>query len=325
MRAVRYQAAGPAAEVLELAEIPAPEPAQGEVRVVVHFSGVNPTDVKRRAVETPTTHGYQIPHHDGSGVIDRVGPGVPESRVGERVWMYHAAHERAHGTAAELICIPAEQAVAMPWDRELADGAVLGIPMMTAAHALRLAAPREGQSLLVTGGGGAVGSAVISLARMSGLNVIATVSSPLKAEIAMANGAHEVIDYTNEDIDAALSHLGVKMNAVIDVAIGRHMPAYQHHLADNARIVSYSSDAPEATVAVRPLMFANARIDFFVIYSLSKQEIIQARDEVSSAFAAGIRTLTPATLFDLTDCARAHEHVEARPIGRAVVRVSSEP
>lgn len=325
MRAALYRKAGPAAEVLELAEIPAPEPAPGEVRVVVHFSGVNPTDVKRRSAEAPITHSHQIPHHDGSGVIDRVGPGVSESRIGERVWTYHAAHQRAHGTAAELICLPAEQAVPMPSGRALADGALIGIPMMTAAHALRLARPRNGQTVLVTGGGGAVGSAAISLARMSGLNVIATVSSPLKAEIAAASGAHEVIDYTTQDLAETLSNRRVELNAVVDVAIGLHMPAYQHHLADNARIVSYSSDAPEAAIAVRPLMFANAHMDFFVIYSLPTQEILQAMDDVSAAFADGLTTSTPITFFDLADCAHAHEHVEDRSIGRAVVRISSEP
>ena len=321
MRAVQYRRAGPAAQVLEIRELADCEPGPGEVRVAVHFSAVNPTDVKRRSSENPGSEGYQIPHHDGSGFIDSVGEGVSQERIGERVWLYHAAHDRAHGTAAESVCIPSEQAVAIPAHRTLAEASLLGIPAMTAAHAIRTAALSEHQTLLVTGGGGAVGSAAISLGRQAGLRVVATVSSPQKAEIALSSGANEVIDYTQEDLSEVLRARKLKINAAIDVAVAQHLPTYQDYLADKARIVAYSSDVPQATIAVRLLMFANARIDFFVIYRLSQQEIIQARDDVTAAFLAGFEASTPLSLFDFVDCAAAHEYVEARSLGRAVVRV----
>lgn len=323
MRAVQYQAAGPAADVLQVVALPEQHPAPGEVRVALEYSAVNPTDVKRRLVESPGITEFLVPHHDGAGVIDEVGEGIPQSRIGERVWVFHGAHDRAHGTAAESICLPAEQAVALPPNVSLIEGALIGIPMMTAAHTIRLADVREDHTIVITGGGGAVGSAAIALASLRGANVIATVSSADKAEIARTSGAHHVVDYRHEDVATVLTALDVQVNAVIDVAIGRHLPAYSAHLADGARIVSYSSDATEALVPVRPLMFANAHIAFFVIYSLPEQDILTARDDVTAALLAGVRPSLPRHVFDMQECAAAHEHVEARSLGRAVIRLTS--
>lgn len=323
MRAIQYQTAGPAADVLRVVELPEQHPAPGEVRIALEYSAVNPTDVKRRLVESPGITGYLVPHHDGSGVIDEVGEGIPQSRIGERVWVFHGAIGRAFGTAAESICLPNEQAVALPLNVSLLEGALIGIPMMTAAHAIRLADVHEDHTIVITGGGGAVGSAAIALARLRGANVIATVSSPEKAEIARTSGAQHVIDYRHEDVSTAITELGVQVNAVIDVAIGRHLPAYSSHLADGARIVSYSSDAPEALVPVRPLMFANAHIAFFVIYSLPERDILAARDDVTAALIEGVRPSLPSHIFSMRECAAAHEHVEARSLGRAVIRLTS--
>ena len=84
-----------------------PEPGPGEVRVRVEASGVNPTDWKSRSGATPRPiDGFQIPHHDGAGVIDAVGEGVDPGRVGQRVWLWMAAAGRRWGTAAEWTVVP---------------------------------------------------------------------------------------------------------------------------------------------------------------------------------------------------------------------------
>ena len=111
MKAALYRTTGPAAEVLHVEEIDRPEPGPGEVLVRVHASGVNPTDHKARSGAVPRPiDGFQIPHQDGAGVIDAVGPGVNPGRVGERVWLWLAAHGRRWGTAAEWTVVPERHA-----------------------------------------------------------------------------------------------------------------------------------------------------------------------------------------------------------------------
>src|SRR5215207_5574161 len=112
MRAVVYESLGQAREVLHLMNMDVPEPAPGEVRVRVLVSGVNPTDWKQRSgTYGPMRFPRMVPNQDGAGVIDAVGPDVDPSRVGERVWLWFGAWQRAQGTAAEFICLPQRQAV----------------------------------------------------------------------------------------------------------------------------------------------------------------------------------------------------------------------
>jgi len=134
MRAVFYERTGPASDVLHLEEIATPIPGPGEVRVKVSWSGVNPADVKARAGLRTKTLPFPriVPHSDGSGVIDQVGPNVPSTRIGERVWIWNAAWMRPFGTAAQYIVLPSEQVVLLPDKTDLAAGACLGIPALTA-------------------------------------------------------------------------------------------------------------------------------------------------------------------------------------------------
>src|SRR5512135_2060616 len=116
MQAAFYERTGPAREVLHIEEIPTPLPGPGEVRVKVAWSGVNPSDVKSRAGTRTKSLPFPriIPHSDGAGVIDQVGPNVPSARMGERVWIWNAAWMRPFGTAAQYVVVPAEQAVSLP-------------------------------------------------------------------------------------------------------------------------------------------------------------------------------------------------------------------
>ena len=322
MRAVAYEASGPFDEVLSIREVPEPIPSDGEVRVLMHYSAVNPTDVKRRLVETPQFGAFQVPHHDGSGVIDQVGPGVSMELLGQRVWVYHGAHGRKFGTAAEYICLAQDQVIPLPDQISLLTAALIGIPMMTAAHALSLCQDLAGKNVLISGGAGAVGSAAISLAKYRCAHVITTVSSTEKALVAEQAGAHVIINHQVENLGAALESQGSKIDLVIDVAIGTYLPSYLPHLANNARIVSYSSDGPELTTSVRPLMFINAGIDFFVVFNLNQSEIQQAVSTVCQALSDGVYPMLPVRTFPLNDCAAAHKYVEDRSLGRAVLHIS---
>lgn len=203
MKAACYERFGPAGEVLQLIELPDPEPAAGEVRVCVHFSGVNPSDVKTRlGLRAPVMPFPRIiPHSDGMGVIDAVGAGVPASRLGERVWLWNAAYGRAHGTACGKLCLPQQQAVPLPDAVPDEAGACLGIPALTALHALLLDGGVAGRTVLIAGGAGAVGHYAVQMAGLLGAaRVIASVSTPQKAGLARAAGADEVVFYRSEPL-----------------------------------------------------------------------------------------------------------------------------
>ena len=198
MRAALYEHTGPAAEVLQLVELPTPEPAAGEVRVRLHASGVNPSDVKSRAGLRTKTLAFPriVPHSDGAGVIDAVGAGVDPARIGERVWVWNAAWRRAFGTAAQFVALPAAQAVRLPDGIGFDAGACLGIPALTALHAMLVDGGVAGQRVLVAGGAGAVGHYAVQFARALGARqIIATVSSDAKAAIAREAGADAAVNY----------------------------------------------------------------------------------------------------------------------------------
>ena len=153
MRAAVYQEMGAARDVLRVEEVGRPEPGPGEVLVRVHASGVNPTDFKARGGTTARPiDGFQIPHQDGAGVIEAVGPSVDPARVGERVWVWVAAHRRRWGTVAEYTVVPSRQAVPLPGGTSFELGASLGVPAMTAHRCLFADGPVAGKTVLVAAG-----------------------------------------------------------------------------------------------------------------------------------------------------------------------------
>src|SRR5512139_150747 len=202
MKAALYEHEGAARDVLRVADdIERPEPGPGEVRVRVAVSAINPTDWKIRTGATGRPIDvFQIPHHDGAGVIDAVGEGVDPGRVGQRVWTFFAAHGRRWGTAAQWTVLPEHQAVALPTGASFDLGACLGVPAMTAHRCLFADGPLDGATVLVAGGAGAVGHYAIQLAKQAGATVITTVSSPEKARLAGKAGADHTLAYRASDV-----------------------------------------------------------------------------------------------------------------------------
>ena len=137
MRTIRYTRPGDPA-VLELADAPVPEPGDGEVRLRVMVSGVNPTDWKARSGQYgggPAD--ATVPNHDGAGVVDKLGAGVDSVGVGDRVWVTLAGDGRpASGTAQEFTVVPAERVFPLPAGAGFDLGASTGIPALTAHRAL---------------------------------------------------------------------------------------------------------------------------------------------------------------------------------------------
>jgi NADPH:quinone reductase len=319
MRAALYDRHGSTREVLRVENIERPEPGPGEVRVRVEVSGVNPTDWKSRSGATPRPiDEFQIPHHDGAGVIDAVGEGVDPGRIGQRVWLYMAAGGRRWGTAAEWTVVPEHAAVPLPDSASAELGASLGVPAMTAHRCLFADGPVEGKTVLVAGGAGAVGHFAIELAKRAGARVIATVSGPYKAELATKAGADLVVNYREpgaaEQISSFAGPGGV--DHVVEVALGANL---QLDLAvvrrPDARIVTYAAESADPVLPVRACMTANVVLRFVLLYGVPPEALSQAARDISAALADGALTELPVIRYPLDEIAAAHEAVE----GGAVV------
>jgi NADPH:quinone reductase len=326
MRAVWYQKTGPASEVLRCGELDDPLPGPGEVRIRVRASGVNPSDVKSRAgARSPIAFALVIPHSDGAGEIDAVGAGVPVTRIGERVWVWNAAWQRPNGTCAQYVCLPTEQAVRLPQGTDYEAGACLGIPASTACHAVFADGEVSGQTVLVTGGAGAVGHYAIQLARWGGGRVIATVSGEAKALHAEAAGAHAVINYRATDpVQAILAANGGKpVDRIVEVEFGGNLATSTAVLAPGGVIAAYGSMAdPEPRLPFYPLLFKHATLRTMLVYLLSDGERAAVIDRLTRALEQGALSHAIAARFALDDTARAHGAVESGDlIGNAVIQI----
>ena len=325
MKAARYDRYGPAREVLRVEDVERPEPGPGEVRVRVEFSGVNPTDWKSRSGATPRPiDGFQIPHHDGAGVIDAVGAGVDPGRAGQRVWLWMAAAGRRWGTAAEWAVVPVYAAVPLPDGVSAELGASLGVPALTAHRCLFSDGPIDGQTVLVAGGAGAVGHFAIELAKRAGARVASTVSGPQKAELAAKAGADLVVNYREPDAaDQIRSFAGAAgVDRVVEVALGANLQLDLAVVArPDARIVCYAADGDDPVLPVRACMNANVELRFVLLYGVPAEALIQAAGDITDALADGALTELPVSRFPLDEIAAAQDAVEHRALGKVLVVV----
>jgi NADPH2:quinone reductase len=326
MRAVWYERNG-AADVLRLGELPDPTPEPGEVRVRVVTSGVNPSDWKRRQgltrrMEFPRV----IPHQDGAGVIDRVGPDVPAARLGERVWLYQSQIGRPFGTAAEYTVQPAVRAIPLPANTTFAEGAGLGVPAMTAHRCVFADGPVAGKTVLVTGGAGAVGHYAIQFATLHGARVIATVSSDQKAQIALTAGADATVNYRTEDTVRRLMELtrGEGVDHIVEVDFAGNFKVSREVLRDNGVLALYSAGvAPQPPV---PLQFkaSNVTVRFVLVYDMPEAAKQAAIEEITRLLEAGKLRHLAGPHFPLESVRQAHQAVEGGAIGKVVLDVAGD-
>ena len=243
--------------------------------------------------------------------------------MGERVWVYHAADLRPHGTSAQYTVVPSEQAVRLPDTTTYEQGAGLGIPYITAHRCVFGDGPVDGWTLLVTGGAGAVGSAAVQLAAWGGAErVLATVSSAAKGEIASASGADVVLDYRAPgfaDVLAAAAPEGV--HRVVDVALGANLDADLSVLRRGGTIVTYASEGTDPVVPTRRLMTENVTLRFVLVYTLAPSQLAHAVRDITSALEDGALHELPRHEFALDEVAAAHDAVEGGAVGKVLIRV----
>jgi NADPH2:quinone reductase len=323
MRAAYYEKNGAADEVLHLGEVETPKPGPGEVRVKLATSGVNPSDVKNRAGTTrKIAFPRVIPHSDGAGEIDVVGEGVAAARVGERVWTWNGQWKRPFGSAAEFIALPESQAVRLPNNVGFEAGACLGIPALTARHAVELAEVSAGKTVLVAGGAGAVAHYAIQFAKARGATVIATVSSSVKAVVAHQAGADHTIDYKAENVGErvmALTKGGV--DAVIELDLTANAGLISAVLRPRGIVAVYGTGA-HAQLPASFCLVNSITLKFMLVYELTTPEREQGIADVTRMLEANRLIHNVAKTFDLSEIVHAHQMVEqGQAIGNVIVDV----
>ena len=336
MKCVIYREKGTAQDVLELVERPTPEVKKGEVLVRLATSGINPSDVKMRGGQGHHAGAMPfpeiIPHSDGAGVVaalgDGVKGGVKDLKIGARVYVFNGAWQRAHGTAAEYIALPAPQVLPLPDNISFAQGATLGIPAMTAAHSILSGGKHvKGGRVLISGSGGVVGCMAIQMARAAGAKqIIATAAQPLSIKTAHDAGADHVLDYRAPDLATQILDLSGGITHAIEAEFGQNAPMLAEVLCANASICTYGSAGnmrPE--MPFYPLMFKNIHLTMMLVYLLDAEARTRAAKAIDTWLKDGALDALIAQNLPLDAAAEAHEAVEAgSKAGSVILTISDE-
>ncbi len=324
MRAAWFEKFGAAADVLIVDELDTPVAGPGEVLVRLHSSGVNPSDVKKRAGSFPNLldGGLVIPNSDGAGIIAAVGESVDTSRIGERVWVYQAQFARRLGTAAEYVALDSSRAAPLPDNTGFDVGACLGIPAMTAHRCVFADGDVSGQSIVVTGAAGRVGYYAVQWASQAGATVIATASNTEDAAACKAAGAAHVVNHRSDSFagDIIAANGGARVDRAIDLEFGANLATWIAVVATSGTIATYGSVAvPEPTLPFFQLMYMDMNIRFIIVYAMPEAAKQHAIADIHTALANDALHHRIAATFPLQDIAAANELIEKGTIRGAVI------
>lgn len=329
MQAAYYTQTGDAAEVLQHGSRPTPSPGEGEVRVHVMASGINPADTKRRAGWNASSmaHPLIIPHSDGAGVIEAVGEGVSCERIGERVWLWNAQGGygeagRALGTAAEYVVLPSPQAIRLPDDTGFETGACLGVPALTAWLALLGAGSVSGKTVLIQGAAGAVGQLCVQIAAAHDAKVIATVSSEEGAAAVAEFGDVAVIDRHRQEVPAEVARetAGAGADLIVEVDLAANLEIDAACLAPHGTIASYSCRSnPAPVLPYYAFAELGAQIRFIQGFRLTAGQRTEAETTITRMLGEGTLLPSIGAILPLSEIAAAHARVEAGGLGQTVL------
>jgi NADPH:quinone reductase len=320
MIAAWYDRQGPAAEVLRVGELPAAEPGPGEVRVRLSLSGANPGDVKKRQAWLGNRMPFPrvIPHSDGAGAIEAVGPDVDPARLGRRVWVYGAQSYRPFGTAAQTTVVPGALAVDLPDEVSDEVGACLGIPGITAHRAVFADGPVSGQTVLVHGVRGSVSSLAAQLARWADATVIGTVRTEAEVGDVSAGTADHVVALESDPAAAIRMLAPGGVDRIIEVALSANADLDAAVVRNGAVLAAYASPEPRPELPFWPLLFANVTIRLLGSDDFPAEAKDAAARDLTQAAAQSALSIAVAEVMPLARIAAAHELIES---GAAAGRV----
>lgn len=312
MKAVRIHEHGEVG-TLRYEEIPLPEPEKGQARVKLAAAGVNFIDVYKRKglypVSLPATLGME-----GGGVVDALGPGVKEVRVGDRV-----AYAMETGSYAEFAIVDAWKLVPLPNEVDFQQGTAAMLQGLTAHYLSHSTFPlKKGDTALVHAAAGGVGQLLVQLAVMRGARVIATTSTPEKAKLAKGAGAHDVILYTQQDFAEEVKSLtkGRGVDVVYDsVGLETFWKSLDSLRPRGTMVLYGQSSGPVPPI---DLQVFNLKGGLFVTrpslqhYASTREELLgRARDLFQWMRSKELRVVVDKT-FPLENAADAHRYLEAR-------------
>jgi NADPH:quinone reductase len=308
MKAIRVSEYG-GPSVLKLEEIPAPQPAQGQVLVRNHAVGINPVDTYLRS--NTDNRGPKLPYTPGSdaaGVVESVGPGVTGVKAGDRVYIGGSVS----GAYAQMSLCNAVQVHPLPSNASFAQAA-MNVPYATAYHALvHRGHGSEGETVLVHGASGGVGIAAVQIARARGMTVIGTAGTPRGRQLVQEQGAHHCLDHTTPNYLKDLADLtgGRGPDVILEMLANVNLAADLEVIAMRGRIVIIGN---RGTIEINPraTMNKDAAILGMALFHASPAQLAG----IHAALVEGLRnaTLRPiiAQEFPLADAPRAHEAVMA--------------
>ncbi len=318
MRAVVLTAFG-GPECLELQEVERPSPGPGEVLVRVMAAGTNPVDAKIRAsgrwagIQPPAILGY-----DAAGIVEAVGPGVTDLRPGDEVFYTPEIFGNRWGTYAEYNVVPAAIVARKPQGLSWAEAAAIPLAAGTAWEAIvRRLQVRPGETVLIHGGAGGVGSFAIQFAKAAGARVLATASAA-NLPILRQLGADVALDYRADDVvQAALAETGgAGVDAAFEVEgtnlVARVLPAVRPF----GRVATIL--APQGDLG--PLAFKN-----ITLYGIFLTRERRRLEEMRPLFERGqVRPLVDAVL-PLAEVRQAHQRLDTRHgRGKVVLQVAAD-
>src|SRR3954453_10536871 len=303
-----------------------PEAGPGEVRVRVALSGVNPGDTKKRGDWLGSRMPFPgiVPHSDGSGVIDAVGEGVDRSRIGQRVWVYGAQSYRPFGSAAQLTVVPDEQAVELPSEVSDEIGACLGIPGITAHRAVFGDGPVAGQTVLVQGALGAVGSLAAPLAHWGGAAAIGTVTRSGDVDQLGAAVTLPVALDDEKPAEAIRAHAPEGVHRIVEVAFSDNADLDAAVTAPDGVIAAYAPQRDRPDFPFWPMLFANLTIRLLGSDDFPQEAKRQAADDLTTAAQEGALSIPITEPSPLHQIAEAHERVDAGARKRVLLSIPQQ-
>lgn len=326
MRAIQFDTFGDA-DVLRLVEdAPVPEVGLGEVRVRLHAAGVNPADTYIRS-GTYNFYRPELPHtpgFDGAGTVDAVGEDVTTFEPGARVFVGSILARRKTGTYAEYTVCDAAAVHRLPQDLTYAQGAAVGVPGATAYRALfQRGRLRPGESVLVHGASGGVGTLAVQWARAHGATVIGTASSHEGREAVTRAGAHAVLDHSAPDHLEAVADLtsGRGVDLVVEMLADVNLVVDLQHLARQGRIVVVGSRGT-IDFAPRLTMAAEADVRGMALWNATPDEWVESMRAVAAALESRVLQPVVGRELPLEQASEAHRAVlEPRSRGKLVLAI----
>lgn len=324
MLAVWYTRQGAATDVLQIGELPAPEPGPGEVRVRLTYSGINPGDTKKRrgwlgsAMPFPRV----IPHSDGAGVIESVGVDVDAARIGRRVWVFGAQSYRPLGTAAQLTVVPDQQAVDLPDGVTAEIGACLGIPGITAHRALFADGPVSGMTVLVQGVLGGVSALAAQLAHWGGATVVGTVLHHSDLERVNTAAVTHAVALDQPDPAAAIRAFAPEgVDRIVEVAFSDNVDLDSAVAKNGTVIAAYATRQDRPDMPFWPLLFNNVTIRLIGSDDFPAAAKQQAAADLTAAARDGALSIATGAPLPLERAAEAHDRVDSGSRERVLLRL----